>query len=105
MPIRETIALAFEALVANKLRAGLTMLGMIIGVGAVVLLVSIGNGARNYITHEFEGLGTNLIMVQPGRTDKKNSFAPPIGAAKEKLLPADAEALEKLSLSLQAVTG
>jgi putative ABC transport system permease protein len=44
-------------------------------------------------------------MVQPGRTDKKSNFAPPIGAAKEKLLQADVEALEKLSRSLQAVTG
>ena len=96
MPVIEILALAIEALVANKLRAGLTMLGMIIGVGAVVLLVSIGNGARNYITHEFEGLGSNLIMVQPGKTDKKTGFGPPISSFKRKMTLADVDALEKL---------
>ena len=105
MPISEILALAFESLYANKLRAGLTMLGMIIGVGAVVLLVSIGNGAKNYITHEFEGLGTNLIMVQPGRTDRKSGFGPPIGSSKEKLTLGDVDALERQSFNLEAVTG
>ncbi|MBI3535034.1 MAG: ABC transporter permease, partial [Deltaproteobacteria bacterium] len=105
MPIREVLILAFESLYANKLRASLTMLGMIIGVGAVVLLVSIGNGARNYITKQFEGLGTNLIVVQPGKTDKKMSFGPPVGNSKEKLTLADVDALEKQSAYLDAVTG
>lgn len=105
MPLREVFILALEALLANKLRAALTMLGMIIGVGAVVLLVSIGNGAKNYITQEFEGLGTNLIIIQPGRTDKKMSFGPPIGSSKEKLTLGDVDALEKQNTNLEAVTG
>jgi putative ABC transport system permease protein len=105
MSLIETLTLAWEALRANKLRAGLTMLGMIIGVGAVVLLVSIGNGAKNYITREFEGLGTNLVMVQPGRTDKKQGFGPPLGSAKEKLTLGDVEALEREAYNLEAVTG
>jgi len=105
MPIRDIFTLAFESLRGNKMRAGLTMLGMIIGVGAVVLLVSIGNGAKNYITAEFEGLGTNLIVIQPGRTDKRQGFGPPMGGAKEKLTLQDVEALERNALSLDAVTG
>jgi len=105
MPIRETIFLAIEAVLANKLRSALTMLGLIIGVGAVVLLVSIGNGARNYITHEFEGLGTNLILVQPGRTDSKSGLGPPIRSAKQKLTLADVEALDQQATNLDAVTG
>ncbi len=105
MPFREILILALESLYANKLRAGLTMLGMIIGVGAVVLLVSIGNGAKNYITHEFEGLGTNLIIVQPGKTDKSMGFGPPVGSSKEKLTLSDVDALEKQSNSIDAVTG
>src|SRR6185437_4351800 len=72
MPLREVLALAVEAMRANKLRAVLTMLGMIIGVGAVVLLVSIGNGAKNYITGQFEGMGSNILLVQPGRTDTRS---------------------------------
>ena len=81
----EIIRLAIENLIVNKLRSGLTMLGMIIGVGAVVLLVSIGNGAKNYITGEFEGLGTNFITIQPGKTDSKGGLGPPMLATKRKL--------------------
>ncbi len=105
MPIAEILVLAFESLVGNKLRAGLTMLGMIIGVGAVVLLVSIGNGARLYITRQFEGIGTNLIIVQPGKTDTKTGFGPPIGGTKRKLTLNDVDALEKQGANLDSVTG
>ncbi|OFZ52811.1 MAG: hypothetical protein A2428_14630 [Bdellovibrionales bacterium RIFOXYC1_FULL_54_43] len=105
MRFREVMILAFEALFGNKLRSLLTMLGMMIGVGAVVLLVSIGNGARNYITSEFQGMGTNLIMVQPGRTDAKSSFGPPVGLSERPLTLADVEALEKQAVNLEAVTG
>ena len=52
------------------------MLGMIIGVGAVVLSASIGEGARTFITTEFEGMGTNFISVQPGKLDKKSGMGP-----------------------------
>src|SRR5690242_14416779 len=85
MPLSEIFFLAIESLRANKLRAGLTMLGMIIGVGAVVLLVSIGNGAKLYVTTSFQGLGTNLIIVQPGKTDTKGGMGPPVGGVKRKL--------------------
>lgn len=105
MPIREIFRLAIEALIANKLRSALTMLGLIIGVGAVVLLVSIGNGAKLYVTGQFEGLGTNLIMVQPGRTDQKRAFGPPIGGMKKKMTLADVEALERRAFNLEAVAG
>lgn len=104
MSWRDTFALALEALLGNKLRAGLTMLGMIIGVGAVVLLVSIGNGARNYITSEFEGLGSNLIIINPGKTDKKGGFGPPM-SGKRKLTLSDVEALKRQALNLDGVTG
>ena len=105
MPLVEIFRLAFEAVVASKLRSSLTMLGMIIGVAAVVLLVSIGNGAKNYITHEFEGLGTNLIMIQPGKTDAKSGFGPPIGNSKKRITLADVDALQKQASSLDGITG
>jgi putative ABC transport system permease protein len=63
----ENIQIAFRALAANKLRSVLTMLGIIIGVGAVVALMSIGNGASEVITSQVEGIGSNLIQVIPGR--------------------------------------
>ena len=55
-----------RALVANKLRGVLTMLGVIIGVAAVITLMSIGRGAQQQITEQVQSLGTNLIFVSPG---------------------------------------
>jgi putative ABC transport system permease protein len=67
MNILENIRIAFRALAANKLRSGLTMLGIIIGVAAVVALMSIGRGATRNITSRVEGLGSNLIAVSSAR--------------------------------------
>lgn len=105
MRIRDTAWLSVEALAAQKLRTLLTVLGMVIGVGAVVLLVSLGQGAKNYVLKEFEGLGTNLIIVQPGKSDRKTSFGPPLGAAQRKMTIADVNALEKRAVNLEAVSG
>ncbi len=68
MNLFENIRISFRALAANKLRSGLTMLGIIIGVAAVVALMSIGRGATRNITSRVEGLGSNLISVSAART-------------------------------------
>ena len=65
MKIFESITTALLALRANKLRSMLTMLGVIIGVGSIILLVSLGSGARAEITQSIQGFGSNLIMVVP----------------------------------------
>ena len=52
---------------ANKLRSGLTMLGIIIGVGAVIALVAAGAGAQAQVTQRFESLGSNLLVISPRR--------------------------------------
>ncbi len=57
--------MAMRALAANKLRSVLTMLGIIIGVGAVIALMSIGRGVQKYVTDQFAGLGSNLLFVAP----------------------------------------
>jgi putative ABC transport system permease protein len=67
MNILENIRISFRALAANKLRSGLTMLGIIIGVAAVVALMSIGRGATRNITSRVEGLGSNLISITSAR--------------------------------------
>jgi putative ABC transport system permease protein len=67
MNILESIRISFRALMANKLRSGLTMLGIIIGVAAVVALMSIGAGATRNITSQVEGLGSNLIAIAGAR--------------------------------------
>ncbi|HEY7295249.1 MAG TPA: ABC transporter permease [Dehalococcoidia bacterium] len=62
----ESIRVAIEALSANKLRSSLTMLGIVIGVGAVIALMSIGSGAQAAITKNIRSLGSNLITITPG---------------------------------------
>jgi putative ABC transport system permease protein len=68
MNIFENIRIALRALAANKLRSSLTMLGIIIGVAAVVSLMAVGQGANSGITSSIQGLGTNLITVSTGRS-------------------------------------
>ena len=65
MKVFESIITALTALRANKMRSLLTMLGVIIGVGSVILLVSLGSGARSEVTSSIQGLGSNLIVVVP----------------------------------------
>jgi len=67
MNIMENIRISFRALAANKLRSGLTMLGIIIGVAAVVALMAIGRGATRSVTSSVQGLGSNLISVSSAR--------------------------------------
>ena len=66
MRLRSSVQIAVRALGANKLRAVLTMLGVIIGVGAVVTMVSIGQGARASVAQQVQSLGSNLLTVFPG---------------------------------------
>jgi putative ABC transport system permease protein len=64
---------ALESLSSNKLRSGLTILGIVIGVAAVIAMVSIGRGAQNVITGSIQGIGTNLLFVfRGGTTDVSN---------------------------------
>jgi putative ABC transport system permease protein len=67
MRLAEAWRVAADALRANRLRSGLTMLGVIIGVAAVVVLVAIGTGTKNTIERQVEGLGSNLLIVVPGQ--------------------------------------
>jgi putative ABC transport system permease protein len=68
--------MALRALRSNKLRAALTMLGIIIGVSAVITLVSVGRGVENYIGAAFGSIGTDLMFVLPG-SPKETSSGPP----------------------------
>jgi len=60
------LKVAFRALGRNKLRTALTMLGIIIGVGAVIVLVSIGQGAQSMVLDQISNMGSNMIFVMPG---------------------------------------
>ncbi len=86
-----TFLTALNALNSNKLRSGLTLLGIIIGVTAVIALTAIGNGAQETITARIQSLGTNLLFVRPGATSTFG-FAGAAGSAATLTLE-DSEAL------------
>jgi putative ABC transport system permease protein len=73
--IAEILRLAVRSIMRNKTRSALTMLGIIIGVAAVILLVSLGQGLQSYITGQFEQLGTSLIYVLPGNVSLETGFS------------------------------
>lgn len=68
MNLRESIEVALEGLVANKMRAALTMLGVIIGVGAVIAMLAIAQGAREQTMQRIQQMGTNVLMVMSGQS-------------------------------------
>ena len=70
MLFKESFGMAFSALMANKMRSLLTMLGIIIGVGAVIAMVSIGMGVRNNIQQSIASLGSNMLIVMPGAENR-----------------------------------
>lgn len=70
MSITEAILEALETLNGNKLRSGLTILGIVIGVAAVIAMLAVGSGAQNTITGSISGIGTNLLFVFKGNTQQ-----------------------------------
>jgi putative ABC transport system permease protein len=67
--VGEAWRVALDALRASRLRSGLTMLGVVIGVAAVVVLVAIGTGAKDEVEQQVEGLGSNLLLIVPGEVN------------------------------------
>ena len=66
MKSKTLVKLATQSILKNKMRAALTMLGIIIGVAAVIVMVAVGYGARNRIQEQINNLGTNMIVITPG---------------------------------------
>jgi putative ABC transport system permease protein len=75
MNLLETIRFALRGLTANKLRSGLTVLGILIGVAAVILLVAVGNGSAQNIQKAIENLGTNTLTITAGAGGQRNGSA------------------------------
>jgi putative ABC transport system permease protein len=94
MKLSKNVLLSCEILAAHKLRTGLSVLGIVVGIAAVVLMVSVGKGIEKQIVDRIKGMGTNLIVVNAGQTR--------IVAGRQRqldtvttLLPADAEAVAR----------
>ena len=74
MNLRDTLVLSFETVVSYRTRSLLIVLAMALGVAAVVVLTALGDGARRYVVGQFSSLGTNLIIVLPGRAETSGGF-------------------------------
>ncbi|WP_375624387.1 MacB family efflux pump subunit [Bartonella sp. OC41QHQL] len=89
---REAFIMALLAMNAHRMRTFLTMLGVIIGIGAIIAMVALGNGTREKILENFKSLGANTLTIFPGK-----SFSDPQAEKITSLVEADAEALSGLS--------
>jgi putative ABC transport system permease protein len=93
---RETLRIAWSGIAANKLRSGLTILGMTIGVASVIVLIAVGNGSSRAVQARIQGLGPNVLLVQSGagRGGARASSASTVSLTRQ-----DAEALQSPSLA------
>ncbi|MBI3175497.1 MAG: ABC transporter permease [Chloroflexi bacterium] len=121
MNFTQTIIEALESIMSNKLRSGLTVLGIVIGVAAVIAMLAVGNGAQDSITGSISGIGTNLLFVFRGGTDNSirnvkpltlqdadalaDPFAAPSVAAVSPVLQTDAEVSYGGEVTTTTITG
>ena len=96
--IANALLLALRELRRNKMRSFLTMLGIIIGVASVIILVTLGGGATKQVTEQISSLGSNLMMVAPGKR-----MGPGQGSGSAPFKLADAEAIAREITALRAV--
>jgi putative ABC transport system permease protein len=99
---RTLLKLAWQSILKNKMRTLLTMLGIVIGVGAVIVMVAVGNGAQSQIEASISSLGTNLIIVSPG-SSAAGGVSQGAGTF-NRLTTADAEQLKLDGTTLAAVS-
>lgn len=98
---KESIAIALRALLTNKLRSVLTMLGIIIGVGAVIAMVSIGMGVRDKVQSSIASLGSNMLIITPGAASSQGVRS--ASGSSTTLLLEDAEYIKKTVQGLDYV--
>ena len=95
MNLWESVKIALRALRSNKMRTALTMLGMVIGVGAVIAMVAIGQGAARSIRKQFESMGTNLLVVRGGSPLSRPGGPRLPNERRNTLIPQDAQAIAR----------
>ncbi|MEN8781318.1 MAG: ABC transporter permease [Desulfobacterales bacterium] len=93
----DVLRFSFRAATGYPARTLLTLLAMAIGVGAVILLTALGEGARRYVTREFTSLGTHLLITIPGRSETTGGPPPMLGETPRDLTLEDALALKRSS--------
>jgi len=96
MKFIDSFGMAIKSLLANKMRSSLTMLGVVIGVGAVITLMAVGTGVQAMVTSSFEEMGTDVIYVQPSNPEAPGLAAMAPGYAEVNLTLDDANAIADL---------
>ncbi|MEE9357270.1 MAG: ABC transporter permease [Sedimenticolaceae bacterium] len=97
MRIEDALTYGNRVLTGAKGRTWLMLLAMTIGVGSVVILTALGEGARQFVTNEFSSMGTHLIIVVPGKVETTGSTPPLVGGTPRDLTLNDALALQRSS--------
>ena len=97
MKLHEQLAFAWHSLIENRVRSALILLAMTIGITGVVLLTWLGECARSYITDQFQSLGTNLVIVMPGRNETTGGAPPMLAETPQPLTLDDALAIGRSS--------
>lgn len=104
MTFKDTLQETYTALSANKVRSGLTILGIVIGISSVIAMVSIGTGASNSISSSINSLGSNLLQISPGAQRTTGGFGASAGRGNAKTLTqADADAISSKVTGVAAV--
>ena len=97
MTLTDTLQTSFKTVVSYRVRSLLIVLAMALGVAAVVVLTALGDGARNYVINQFSSIGTNLLVVLPGRAETSGSFLGAVlGQTPRDLTLKDAQLLGRL---------
>jgi putative ABC transport system permease protein len=104
MKITDTLEETFLALLSNKARTSLTMLGIIIGISSVIVMVSVGQGASSSITSRIESTGSNLLMITPGATKTIGYGAMSAKGTAKTLTIEDSESILSEISSVKALT-
>src|SRR3989339_733557 len=98
-----TIKMTVRNLLARKGRSFLTILGIVIGVAGVIIIISLGAGAQSLVLGQVNKLGSNLLSIQPGKSDPKGPPAQVYGVVVTSLVESDADALRSSSQVPHAV--
>ncbi len=104
MNLTDTLQETYTALSANKARSGLTVLGIVIGIGSVIALVSVGEGAASGIQSSIQSLGSNLVEVMPGAARQAGGFGVSAGrGSASTLTQADVDAIGSGVSNIEAI--
>src|SRR5690349_16529109 len=102
MNVTPVVKIALRALARNKVRSALTMLGIIIGVGSVIAMVSLGQGAQKQVQDQISAMGTNMLIVSAG-SQKSGGMRTGVGTSTT-LTPEDFEAIQRDAPAVSAVS-